>query len=885
MGSRERRLDAAAARLDALAAGTAPNGWALMVRGMVAGERGEPAAGQLALYLRAADQLAAAGEARGEVIARTNAGRLLMDTGDSAGLRAQVDRALAAAARGTDAEAALRASVFEAGMLVAQGRELGRAHRALHRAHAAVFPAGSRGLQLMVLRHLGSLEVQLGHYDEGIAFLEQQLDLRRRAGMLAAVPSLRFSITNARQAQREERPVAGALDEVRALAGETVREARAFGDRAMEARAEALLAELWRGDDPAAATQHLLRSESVARPLGASTARARALIARATLLAARRPREAERALDAATALALSKGDTWTAYAAQVRLRLAWSMLPPREAAGESFRMLDLLERLRTAQADPEARMGLLSLWNRDYYWLAGRLLKADPSDVERTFEVSERLQARVLREGLEAQGMAAPAAVPPDLVRVRAAISAVQRTLLDPRLPPPRRAAALDLLRARELEEADLEASQAGAAAPIATRAIALAEARARLADDEALLVYMVGLERDLYGAPGGGSRVFVVTREAVRVNPIPGRLELEAAVPMFRGMIEARDGGEGAAAEALYRQLVGTALEGLGPALRRVTIVPDGVLNALPFAALRGGPDVLPLGARYALDIAPSVTLWARWRELPARPAGRAALVLAAPLLPGSAVEAERERGQVLAAGLALGPLPHAEREGRGIRRALGRGSEVLSGAQATEAALKARELGPFALLHFATHAVADDAFPERSAVLLAAGAEGEDGLLQPREVARLDLRGKAVVLSACQTADGPLVAGEGVMSLSRSFLAAGARTVVAGLWRLRDDETERLMRRLYEGLAEGRPLGESLQRARARAVREGLPAAAWAGVVVLGDQDFALPPAGPSPWRAAILLPALAAAAVAWLAFRGRGRRAGPAPTRDGG
>jgi CHAT domain-containing protein len=325
-------------------------------------------------------------------------------------------------------------------------------------------------------------------------------------------------------------------------------------------------------------------------------------------------------------------------------------------------------------------------------------------------------------------------------------------------------------------------------------------------------------------------------------VRSIPDRRELEASVPIFTGLLERRDGSEVGAAAALYQQLFGGLGGSLAARTRRLIVVPDGILYRLPFEALRADPKSEPLGAAYEIAIAPSATVWARWVSArPPQTAG-AALVVAAPELPAAGSQAPAsERAGAFGQGLALGPLEHARREGTYVRRACGGASMLLTGRRATETALKATDLARFGVLHFATHAVADDAYPDRSGVVLAPGAS-DDGLLQPREVAALDLGGRAVVLSACQTGAGPVVSGEGVLSLARAFAEAGARSIVAGRWRLRDDEAERLMRWLYGGLHAGDTLAASLRRARQRAVAEGMPAAAWSGLLLLGDPDFRL-------------------------------------------
>ena len=173
---------------------------------------------------------------------------------------------------------------------------------------------------------------------------------------------------------------------------------------------------------------------------------------------------------------------------------------------------------------------------------------------------------------------------------------------------------------------------------------------------------------------------------------------------------------------------------------------------------------------------------------------------------------------------------------------------------------------------MHFATHAVADDASPDRSAVLLAKTAGDDDGRLRPSEVAALDLHARAIVLSACRTAAGPVASGEGVLSLARAFFEGGARTVVASHERLRDDEAERLFEWFYAHLRQGETMGGALRSARRRALSEGVPAATWAGVVLLGDGDVVLEPRPPVPWRLPLLLAGVTAAAIGLWARRRR-------------
>jgi CHAT domain-containing protein len=234
---------------------------------------------------------------------------------------------------------------------------------------------------------------------------------------------------------------------------------------------------------------------------------------------------------------------------------------------------------------------------------------------------------------------------------------------------------------------------------------------------------------------------------------------------------------------------------------------------------------DTFPLAAlatRYEIVLVPSATIWHDWRTHPTTADPREVLVLADPRLTS-----------------AYGPLPYAREEGREIvGRLQGRGS-LRIGDEASEAALKATDLSRYGVVHFAAHAVVDNANTDRSSILLASGAEQQDGLLQSREITELRLDGQLVVLSSCQSATGTEVRGEGVMGLARSFFAAGSRVVIGSLWPIRDDYAAAFFEPFYAALAEGRSVGTAFHSAQRRLIDEGLPMEAWAGFVLMGDAD----------------------------------------------
>ena len=137
--------------------------------------------------------------------------------------------------------------------------------------------------------------------------------------------------------------------------------------------------------------------------------------------------------------------------------------------------------------------------------------------------------------------------------------------------------------------------------------------------------------------------------------------------------------------------------------------------------------------------------------------------------------------------------------------------------------------------------HGVAVPKYPERSALVLGNDpANREDGLLQVREITSLRLSADLVTLSACDTGTGRLEGEEGVESLERAFLIAGARTVVATLWSADDTFTAALIEAFYTHLAAGDDKGAALRNAKLEIIRKFgylAPPYYWAGFTIDGD------------------------------------------------
>ncbi len=162
--------------------------------------------------------------------------------------------------------------------------------------------------------------------------------------------------------------------------------------------------------------------------------------------------------------------------------------------------------------------------------------------------------------------------------------------------------------------------------------------------------------------------------------------------------------------------------------------------------------------------------------------------------------VACERSDDASAAIASALAPLPAAAEELRDTARLIGGGAEVLTGAGATEAGVRDRDLSQVSILHFATHAVLPfelGCLAEPALVLSPTdgGSHGDDGLLTASEVAGLELNADFVVLSACNTAGpGQQFGGEALSGLAASFFFAGANSVLATHWEIEDEAAKQI-------------------------------------------------------------------------------------------
>jgi CHAT domain-containing protein len=346
---------------------------------------------------------------------------------------------------------------------------------------------------------------------------------------------------------------------------------------------------------------------------------------------------------------------------------------------------------------------------------------------------------------------------------------------------------------------------------------VPLARVQSDLESDEVLLEYVLD---------DPNSFCISISRvgEYVRVLPV-ARNEVEKLTQELVDEIREKRAGE-TVSKKLFELLVKPIPETATAA--RFIIAPDGILNLLPFEALRDSRGDYLLKS-HVISYVPSATIFDVLR--------RAAQQASAPrpFLGVGDVAYENQggvgrkmpapstlRGRIIRgisdmSGIRLHDLPQTREEVERIGRIVGPGAVTLLGKDATETAFKKAGLDQFRVLHLAVHGFADTQYPERSALILGRDPKsGDDGLLQVREIIRLRLDAELTTLSACDTGVGKLQGQEGISNLAEAFLVAGSRSVVASLWSADDTFASALMARFYERLAQGENTGSALRNAK---------------------------------------------------------------------
>lgn len=373
-----------------------------------------------------------------------------------------------------------------------------------------------------------------------------------------------------------------------------------------------------------------------------------------------------------------------------------------------------------------------------------------------------------------------------------------------------------------------------------------LEEIQRRVLDgDTALLEFALGEK---------GSTLFVVTRDGMSSYPLPPAQTIAEQVRRLRPALEResfrsrRDYLESAL--RLYQILLAPASRVLA-GKADLLIVPDRALYYVPFEALlteppgdRGYRDLPYLLRRHSIAYIPSASVLAglRERRRDSGPADREQVAAFAPFADagGDSVGRDTRRGVSRdPAGNRYEPLRASSREVSAITGLYPGKALSFLDDRATETELKSNPAVTTARrLHLATHAETDEVHPESSALVLKPD-RGSDGMLRVDEIFNLKLSSDLVVLSACRTALGKEVTGEGLVGLTRAFFYAGVPSLVVSLWNVVDGPTPDLMLDFYRDLDRLHHKSRALRKAKLAMIGRGAYShpSYWAPFILFGE------------------------------------------------
>ncbi len=318
------------------------------------------------------------------------------------------------------------------------------------------------------------------------------------------------------------------------------------------------------------------------------------------------------------------------------------------------------------------------------------------------------------------------------------------------------------------------------------------------------------------YSVGDSSTCLWVITRSAHQLFKLPGREELQEQIESFRFALLNPDKSNNdfftKGGYSLYKTLLQPA-EPYFSKRSKLIMIPDGILNYLPFEVLltdnKGiGPGNLYSGLpflikKYPISYAHSASVLKSLLSEHARakvsdPDNKKLIAFGDPVY-------ENVNDTSYPSVGSYKRLEYSGKEIENIASYFKKGNaEIYLRENATEENVKREgELKKFNYIHFATHGFIDEGKPDFSSLVLTkTNNSEEDGFLQATEIFNLNLNADMVVLSACQTGLGKLVRGEGMVGLTRAFMYAGTPTVLVSLWSVSDISTSILMGEFYRNL-----------------------------------------------------------------------------------
>jgi CHAT domain-containing protein/Tfp pilus assembly protein PilF len=638
-----------------------------------------------------------------------------------------------------------------------------------------------------------------------------------------------------------------------AKAYETIRNALSTleqsGDRAYEAEARGFLAHmLHRTGESEQAVQAFARAAPMLREAQNRLGEARVLSSWAELEIDRGETEAalvklEQSLQLARQAANPQTEARALYLKALALEKQGRLDEAIQSVGGAVASV---EAMRGSIVRSEFRTSYLAAV-RSYFDLHVDLL-ARRGSASAAFEMSERGRARTLLEGLAESASKIKKGVDPALLArqraLQAQLNAKESLRAQVALANGEKSArALALGREIELllgQWKDIEA-QIRAASPAywalsRPEPVSAARVQGALLDEgTALVEYYLGSKR---------GHAWVIDRRGVTSHVLPAAATVGRLARRYHELLSRERELLDAGARAKLGEQVAEAGRSLAAMVwqpveqrvrgKRLLIVADGALQYVPFAALPTTSGE-PLLSAHELAYLPSASVLDTLRRDNRRVASNATAVFADPVFtrddprvvggerPAAAGSASTSRA---AAAAGFPRLRFSRKEAETIAAAAGAPTFEALDFSASKKTLLERDLRRYRILHFATHGVLDTERPELSGLvfsLVDQAGKPVDGFLRLHEIYNLDLDAELVVLSACRTALGKEVHGEGLIGLTRGFLYAGASRIVSSVWNVDDRASALLMSRFYTAmLAKGLAPAAALRHAQLSMLQE---------------------------------------------------------------
>ena len=394
-------------------------------------------------------------------------------------------------------------------------------------------------------------------------------------------------------------------------------------------------------------------------------------------------------------------------------------------------------------------------------------------------------------------------------------------------------------------------------------------ESRRLLDQNTLLLIYSLGEDR---------SFLWTVSSRRIESHDLPGRSEIDTVAGELLVLLPRASREAQTSAERVAQRLSDLVLKpaaGRIEGFRRLVIIGDGALQAVPFAALPH-PGLVAGGAEretlliehHEIGYLPSASVLATLRRLPnrSRKPGeelRVAVIAdpvfsaddprvqgeGAPAIPLPSLEELSRSVEQVGLGT-LEPLPYTRQEASSILSMVKGKPFSALGFDATRELFSGGRLRDYHIVHVATHSLMNSREPDFSGIvfsLVDPQGRPRDGFLRLRDIYNLDIGARLVVLSACQTGVGKEIRGEGLQGITRGFMSAGVPQLVVSLWKVDDRSTAELMKRFYHQLLEeGNPPMAALRKAQLSMLRDPFwrQPRHWAGFIFQGD--FQLKPDG---------------------------------------